>query len=176
MGIFSALFSRKSQPSSSDLARERLKVVLVNDRLKLSPAVLEQLKQELLEVISRRLEIDEQGVQIIVTRSDRLDKLIADVPLRRPRMRFEDSAVEPAVKPATGVSSTYRPQEFIQTGAGEAKEREEETQQAPADESHSPLSSPAEKGVTEITAGELHPSVSSPPERGNADMPAQIHL
>jgi cell division topological specificity factor len=140
MGIFSALFGRKPQQGSGDLARERLKVVLVNDRLKLSADVLEQLKQELLAVISRRLEIDEQGVQVIVTHSDRLNKLIADVPIRRPRTRFEDSVIEPVVKPVpaagpsevdTGITAPL-PIVTIPSSEGTAKPLEVSPSAAPA--------------------------------------------
>lgn len=88
MGVFEFMVGRK-KPSPGELAKERLKVVLVHDRLKLNPELLETIKDEVLSVISRRLEIDEQLVQISLAREGGLDKLLADVPIKRQKVTFE---------------------------------------------------------------------------------------
>lgn len=88
MGVFEFMSSRK-KPTPGELAKERLKVVLVHDRIKVNPELLEQIKTELLAVISRRLDIDEQNVQVSMSREDRWDKIQADLPIRRQRMSFE---------------------------------------------------------------------------------------
>ena len=43
---------------SASLAKERLKLVLIHDRTDLTPSALNALKDELIEVISRYVEID----------------------------------------------------------------------------------------------------------------------
>ncbi|TMC15344.1 MAG: cell division topological specificity factor MinE [Chloroflexi bacterium] len=88
MGVFEFMVGRK-KPTPGELAKERLKVVLVHDRLKLNPELLETIKDEVLSVISRRLEIDEQLVQISLAREGGLDKLLADVPIKRQKVTFE---------------------------------------------------------------------------------------
>jgi cell division topological specificity factor len=88
MGVFDFITGRK-KPTPGEMARERLKVVLAHDRLKVNPELLEQIKTDLLAVISRRLEVDEQHVQVIVAREDRWDKLHADVPIKRQKISFE---------------------------------------------------------------------------------------
>jgi cell division topological specificity factor len=88
MGIFDFMTGRK-KPTPGEVAKERLKVVLAHDRLKVNPELLEQIKTDLLAVISRRLEVDEQHVQVIMARDDRWDKLHADVPIKRQRISFE---------------------------------------------------------------------------------------
>ena len=40
-------------------------------------------------MISRRLEVDEQHVQVIMARDDRWDKLHADIPIKRQKISFE---------------------------------------------------------------------------------------
>jgi cell division topological specificity factor len=88
MGVFQFMTGRK-KPTPGELAKERLKVVLVHDRIKVNPELLELIKADLLAVISRRLEVDEQNVQINVAREDRWDRLRADVPIKRQKIAFE---------------------------------------------------------------------------------------
>lgn len=88
MGIFQFISGRK-KPTPGELAKERLKVVLVQDRIKVNPEVLELIKADLLSVISRRLDVDEQHVQISMAREDRWDKLLANVPIKRQKVTFE---------------------------------------------------------------------------------------
>ena len=79
------LFSRK--PSSATKAKERLQLVLINDRTALTPKALENLKDDLLEVLSRYIEFDSNAVQIDLTRKGRQQRLIADVPITGPQKR-----------------------------------------------------------------------------------------
>ncbi len=88
MGVFEFMSGRK-KPTPGELAKERLKVVLVQDRIKLSPELLELIKADLLTAISRRLEVDEQNVQINMARENRWDKLQANMPIKRQKVSFE---------------------------------------------------------------------------------------
>ena len=67
---------------SAGQAKERLKLVLINDRTDLSPDELETLKNELLEVISRHIEIDPSMVNITMAQEGREQRLLADIPLK----------------------------------------------------------------------------------------------
>lgn len=78
MSVFARLFGRK-EPSSSQVAKERLQLVLIHDRVKLSPDVLQRMKDELVTTISRYLDIDRDGMQITLTQNKRL---IVDMPIR----------------------------------------------------------------------------------------------
>ena len=88
MGIFDFM-SGKKKPTPGEIAKERLKVALVQDRIKVNPELLELIKAELLAVISRRLDIDEQHVELTMAREDRWDKLHANVPIKRQKVAFE---------------------------------------------------------------------------------------
>jgi cell division topological specificity factor len=72
---------------SARQAKERMKLVLIHDRTDLSPASLDRLKDELIEVISRHIEIDPSSVAINVAQEGREQRLIADIPLRSVRRR-----------------------------------------------------------------------------------------
>lgn len=88
MGVFEFLIGRKKQ-TPGELAKERLKVVLVHDRLKVNPEVLELIKTELLAIISDRLEVDEQNMQISLSRESGWDTIQAHVPIKRQKVSFE---------------------------------------------------------------------------------------
>ena len=72
----------KREPTSANQAKERLKLVLIHDRTDLTPSSLETLKDELIAVISRHVEIDPAAVRIEMTHEGREQRLIADIPLR----------------------------------------------------------------------------------------------
>ncbi|MBN2547847.1 MAG: cell division topological specificity factor MinE [Anaerolineales bacterium] len=75
------------QPKSAVQAKDRLKLVLSHDRADLPPGVLEELKDEIVDIISRRIEIDPGAVRIQMTHDGREQRLIADIPLRPSRKR-----------------------------------------------------------------------------------------
>ena len=77
----------ESKPSSRDTAKQRLQLVLVHDRSEMSPGLLELIKDEIIAVISKHIEIDTDGVQVAFTQSDRENKLVADIPLIDGRRR-----------------------------------------------------------------------------------------
>jgi cell division topological specificity factor len=76
------------QPKSAVQAKERLKFVLIHDRSEIPPGVIDLLKDEIIEVISRRIEIDQEAVRVEVSQEGRQQRLIADIPLRPARRRM----------------------------------------------------------------------------------------
>jgi len=75
------------EPKSAQMAKERLKLVLVHDRTDISPGVLELLKDDLIAAISRHIEIDPSAVKIEMSQEGREQRLIADIPLQPLRKR-----------------------------------------------------------------------------------------
>lgn len=78
-------FGRKSKSAQS--ARERLQLVLIHDRTDLTPAALDALKNELLAVIAKHIDIDPDAVRIELAREGREQRLVADIPLRKKETR-----------------------------------------------------------------------------------------
>src|SRR5437868_15544330 len=87
MSIFDFITGRK-KPTPGELAKERLKVALVQDCMKVNPELLELIKSDLLTAISRRLYVDEQRVEIRLARVHDWDKLKAEVPIKRQKISF----------------------------------------------------------------------------------------
>jgi cell division topological specificity factor len=83
--IIQRIFSK--QPSSAEKAKDRLRLVLINDRTDLSASAMEALKDDLLEVLSRYIKIDPDAMQIDITQDGRQQRLIADIPIAGPVSR-----------------------------------------------------------------------------------------
>ncbi len=77
----------RRETKSARQAKERLKLVLIHDRTDLSPGEMDLLKDELIQVISRHIDIDPDAVQINMTQEGREQRLIADIPVRTVRRR-----------------------------------------------------------------------------------------
>jgi cell division topological specificity factor len=78
-------FRRGSQPTSREAAKQRLQLVLVHDRNQIEPGMLEIIKDEIIAVISKHLDVDRNGVQVNFTEGERESKLVADIPLSSKR-------------------------------------------------------------------------------------------
>jgi cell division topological specificity factor len=84
---FSRLFGREDV-SSKDVAKERLRLVLVHDRADCSPEFLELIKTDIIGIISGYMEIDEEGLEIKLTRMPRdkvstVPALVANIPIKK---------------------------------------------------------------------------------------------
>jgi len=80
MDLFNRMFGRK--PHSASSAKERLQLVLIHDRTDLSPAALEAMKDDLIQAISRYIDIDPETVHIELATEGRSQRLVADIPIR----------------------------------------------------------------------------------------------
>ena len=84
MGLMD-LFRKKS---SGDVAKDRLKLLLVTDRASCSPEMMEQIKNEIIQVISKHMDIDMEGLDIQITKTEsdgnncRVPALYANIPIK----------------------------------------------------------------------------------------------
>ncbi|HEY5668955.1 MAG TPA: cell division topological specificity factor MinE [Anaerolineales bacterium] len=83
--FFDRLLGRDQK--SARQAKERMKLVLIHDRTDLTQSTMEALKDELIAVISRHVEIEPEAVRIEMAQDGREQRLIADIPLRTVRRR-----------------------------------------------------------------------------------------
>jgi cell division topological specificity factor len=83
------VFSNK--PTPKEVAKDRLKLILIHDRGDLSPEILDNIKSEILEVISKYVEIDHDDIDIAITKSGEMDNdspaLVANIPIKNVRGR-----------------------------------------------------------------------------------------
>ena len=79
-----SLFDMFKKKSSGDVAKDRLKLLLVSDRANCSPDIMEAIKNDIIAVISKYMEIDASGldIQITQTESDGGNGLFANIPIK----------------------------------------------------------------------------------------------
>jgi cell division topological specificity factor len=85
-------FFRKK--NSSDVAKDRLKLVLVSDRANCSPEIMEMIKNDIIKVISKYLEVDAEGLDIQITQTDiegskGVPALYANIPIKKLKQTSE---------------------------------------------------------------------------------------
>ncbi len=80
---------RRERENTKDLAKERLRMVIVHDRGEQSPGLLENLKKELFDVLSKYMEIENEELDIKLTRviseddGGMVPALIANIPIKK---------------------------------------------------------------------------------------------
>jgi cell division topological specificity factor len=92
MRILDRLLGSTPSPRSSAVAKQRLTFVLEFDRAHLSPGVLELIKDDIIQAISRHVQVETDLVQVRL-RAD--GRLVADIPLSAAAGRPQARLVEP---------------------------------------------------------------------------------
>lgn len=91
MGLLD-LFRRKS---SGDVAKDRLKLLLVSDRANCSPEIMEAIKNDIIQVISKYMDIDTDALNIQITQTESesnngtVPALFANIPIKDIKNRSE---------------------------------------------------------------------------------------
>ena len=72
--------------TSSDIAKDRLKILLISDRINCSPYTLNLIKQDLIKSISKYMSIDEENMEIVLKKNNKRGKnrkpsLYANIPI-----------------------------------------------------------------------------------------------
>jgi len=77
---FFGLFSKKQK--SGSVAKNRLQLVLIQDRLNTTPEMLEMLKSDILKVLANYMELDEDALDIDMDSTAEGPALVANIPIR----------------------------------------------------------------------------------------------
>ncbi|MGV8147087.1 MAG: cell division topological specificity factor MinE [Alkaliphilus sp.] len=91
MGLFS-VFAKKKKVSKN-IAKDRLKLVLVHDRTNCSPNFLNMVKEDIIKVIEDYMIIDEEGLDIKIIKTKRgtngtiVPALVANIPIKKMKDR-----------------------------------------------------------------------------------------
>ncbi len=90
-----SIFDMFKKKPSGNVAKDRLKLLLVSDRANCSPEIMELIKNDIINVIKKYMEIDCDGldIQITQTESDSFNgavpALIANIPIKEVRHSAE---------------------------------------------------------------------------------------
>ena len=100
--IFSELYKKVlsffnnevKEENSKDTACNRLKLVLMQDRAKMEPALMEKMREEMIEVISKYVEIDKEALDLNLEAEGESFALMLNIPVLRAKTREEVEAAE----------------------------------------------------------------------------------
>ncbi len=73
----------KDKESAKDVACNRLKLVLMQDRTNLSPAIMERMRNELIDLLSKYLELDRELLDLNLAQEDDQMALMLSIPVIR---------------------------------------------------------------------------------------------
>jgi cell division topological specificity factor len=79
-GFFDRLLGRAQPKGSRNTAKQRLQFILVHDRINLPPERLQAMKAEILEVLSKYVEVDVDHVDIALEQRERDSLIKAQIP------------------------------------------------------------------------------------------------
>jgi len=77
----------RKQPSSKDIAKDRLKLILIQDRALVEPNILEKIKDDLIGVLSKYFEFEQSGIEMELQRENESIAFIANVPVNSMKTR-----------------------------------------------------------------------------------------
>lgn len=81
---------KSDEEESRHTAIRRLKLVLISDRTTVAPHILESLKEDLVQVLSRYMEVDSQRIQINMEREENDVAITASLPVKTVRRSKTD--------------------------------------------------------------------------------------
>ena len=96
LNFLDRLFGR-SEKSAKSVAKDRLRLVLMHDRADIPAPMLEQMRLEIMTVLSKYVEIDEKALEVNLERSDddNTVALVASIPIRRVHTAKSSAAPNP---------------------------------------------------------------------------------
>ncbi len=83
MGFLSRLFGSDNGKDSAQRAKNRLQIILINDRTDITPELLENLREEILNVIIKYVDIERSKIAIDFEKEQGATALVANIPILR---------------------------------------------------------------------------------------------
>jgi len=85
MNLLDHIFPAKRSKTSRLVVKERLTLVLAHDRADLCPQTLENMRREIVAVVSRYVELDPEGLEFSIESQGKATALVANLPIRQVR-------------------------------------------------------------------------------------------
>jgi len=79
---------------SGEVAKKRMQIVLLHDRLSISPEMLESIKNDILQVLSRYMEIDDRTIKVSIEKGENYAALVYNVQVKRVYRHVQQPSTE----------------------------------------------------------------------------------
>ena len=123
--------------SSKDTATNRLKLVLMQDRSNLDGATMQKMREQLITVISRYIEIDQEALDLNLESDGDEIALMLNIPVIRARTREEIEEIEKAEEEAKAAAQQQKEDESEdEENTSDSEEKEDETSDTENEESN----------------------------------------
>ncbi|MDJ0570204.1 MAG: cell division topological specificity factor MinE [Pleurocapsa sp. MO_192.B19] len=77
------IFPWNKDNNSRDHAKSRLKLIIAHDRASINPDILAAMREEILNVVARYVEVDREEMQFSLSNDQRMTSLTANLPIRQ---------------------------------------------------------------------------------------------
>lgn len=115
--------TEKEEENAKDVACNRLRVVLMQDRTNLTPELLQRMRRELVELLSKYVEMDKDALELNFDQEGDQMALMLSIPVIRAK---DEKEIEEALKAEDEAEESYEDLESEKDDDSE-EEKEEET-------------------------------------------------
>ncbi len=118
--VLSLFKQTEHEDNAKDIAKNRLRVVLMQDRTNLTPELLERMRKELVELLSKYVEMDKEALELNFDQEGDQMALMLSIPVIRAK---DEAEIEKALEEAKKDEDSSQEEE--ETEEQEDKETEE---------------------------------------------------
>lgn len=80
---FLEMFFLKKKSNSRNQAKNRLQLIIAHDRTSINPDIMQAMREEILDVVARYVEVDPEEMEFSLSNDRRLTALTANLPIRQ---------------------------------------------------------------------------------------------
>ena len=125
IGFFQATQDVEEKENAKDVARNRLKLVLMQDRTNLTPYLLERMRGEMIEVLSKYVEMDKDELELNFEQEGDSMALMLSIPVLRAKDEEEIQAAIDAEEKAEEVEEIEEEEEEEEESIEESESNED---------------------------------------------------
>lgn len=134
IGFFQATQDVEEKENAKDVARNRLKLVLMQDRTNLTPYLLERMRGEMIEVLSKYVEMDKDELELNFEQEGDSMALMLSIPVLRAKDEEEIQAAIDAEEKAEEVEEIEEEESIEESESNEDKEEKDDIEEESLEE------------------------------------------
>ena len=124
--------TEKEEASAKDVACNRLRVVLMQDRTNLTPELMERMRKELVELLSKYVEMDKEALELNLEQDGDQIALMLSIPVIRAK---DEEEIQKALEEADNNTETPSEKEEIKPSEDEQAHDAQEENSSDSEES-----------------------------------------